>query len=278
MSTNKPSPAPAGPDIRDIIFRPVAGRLYTADIIVEQAGILAGVRHLETWLNEQGITARVQAADGAAVAPGAVIARLTGSAKEIAVAEEFVIGFLAKPSGIASAARRAVDLAGPDIAIVCGAWKKMPHAIKNVVREAVICGGAACRIADQPFLYLDKNFVRMLGGIAATLQAVADITDRLKVIQLKGESGDIAADALAAARGGADIIMIDTGRVADAEQAHAALAAAGCRHRVRIAFAKGIRLEAISEIKGKGIDILDIGVSIIDAPLLDMKLEVVNGG
>jgi len=225
-------------------------------------------------LVEAGISAELLLADSDEVKAGSVVARIGGTAKQIAVAEEFAIGKLAKSSGIASAARRAVQLAGDEMKIVCGAWKKMPAEIKSIVREAVVCGGAAFRITDQPFLYLDKNFVRMLGGIAATLNAVASVRDKLKVIQLKGESASVAQEAVTAVTHGAEILMIDTGLLADFEAARRALEAIGLRQQVKLAFAKGVRLQDIPAMKRHGIDILDIGSEIVDAPLLDMKLDV----
>jgi nicotinate-nucleotide pyrophosphorylase (carboxylating) len=262
-------------DVREIIFSGISGRQFSAEIVAEREGVLCGVARLPAALSEINITAQCLQADGASLQPGSVIARIAGNPKQIAIAEEFAIGKLAKPSGIATAARRAVQLAGNEMKIVCGAWKKMPPEMKQIVREAVVCGGAAFRITEQPFLYLDKNFVRMLGGIEPTLQAVQSMADKLKVIQLKGQFATIAEEALTAARHGADILMIDTGELAHFEAAHQALRSAGCRHRVKLAFANGIQLEDIAGLKGRGIDILDIGVGIIDAPLLDMKLEVV---
>jgi len=265
---------PIAPDIRDVIFAAIRDKEYKAHLITERAGILCGVKRLQAFLAEQQIQADIRGADGMPVAAGDVIAVFTGTPKQLAVAEEFLVGFLAKPSGIATAARQAVDLAGPEMRIVCGAWKKMPHELKHIVREAVATGGAAFRISDQPFLYLDKNFVRMLGGIEATLAAVADIDVKQKAIQLKGESGDIAGEALAAVRGGAQILMIDTGRLEDLAAANQALAAVGWRERVKIAFAKGIKIADLPGLAGLGIDYIDIGASILDAPLLDMKLDV----
>ncbi len=52
----------------------------------------------------------------------------------------------------------------------------------------------------------------------------------------------------------------------------------GLRSQVRLAFAKGIRIEDIPELTQCGIDILDIGCAILDAPLLDMRLDVRRGG
>ena len=268
------TPAMPQQDIRDTIFASISDRRYTAHILAERAGVLAGTARLGDQLASLGITAEILGKDGEAIAAGATVAKLTGTPKQIAMAEEVAIGLLAKPSGIATAARRAVELAGPGLRIVSGAWKKMPPEIKWVVREAVAAGGAAFRIVDAPFLYLDKNFVRMLGGVEATLKAVADQDNKLKCIQIKGRTAPVADEAIVAARCGADILMIDTGELADVAAAGAALAAAGLRDKVRLAFAKGIRLEDIPALRGQGIDILDIGASIVDAPLLDMKLDV----
>ena len=261
-------------DIREIIFAGIGGRQFNAGIVVERNGVVAGIVRREAALAEAGIGAELLLADGAEVKAGSVVGRIAGTARQIALAEEFAIGKLAKSSGIATAARRAVQLAGDEMKIVCGAWKKMPAEIKSIVREAVVCGGAAFRITDQPFLYLDKNFVRMLGGIEATLNAVASVRGKLKVIQLKGEFSSVAQEAITAVTHGADILMIDTGVLADFAAARRALEAMGLRQQVKLAFARGVRLENIPAMKGLGIDILDIGAEIVDAPLLDMKLDV----
>lgn len=261
-------------DIRDEIFASVRRRMYTGFVVAERDGVLSGVRRAQKFLEELGVSGETYHSDGAKIKGGTRIVRIVGTPKALAVAEEYVLGFLSKPSGIATAAREAVETAGPDLRIVCGAWKKMPSEIKTMVREAITHGGAAFRISDEPFIYLDKNFVRMLGGIEASLAAVQNAEGRVTVLQLKGEYGDLATEAISAARHGADIIMIDTGHLADVMAVNEALRTSGLRNRVRLAFAKGIRLETLPALKEKGIDILDIGVDIVDAPLLDMKLEV----
>lgn len=261
-------------DIRDLIFASISDRPYTAYITTERAGVVTGLARLKDQLSALGVALEIMIDDGDKVPAGAMVAKLTGTPKQLAMAEEVAIGLLAKPSGIATAARQAVELAGPELKIVCGAWKKMPPEIKWIVRDAVTAGKASFRIADGPFLYLDKNFVHMLGGVETTLATVASMDDKSKCIQLKGRSAPIAAEALAAARGGADILMIDTGSLADVAAVNNALAGAGLREKVKVAFAQGIRLEDIPTLRGRGIDILDIGGSIVDAPLLDMRLDV----
>ncbi|HWR05415.1 hypothetical protein [Sporomusa sp.] len=261
-------------DIRDIIFASVRDTAYTARLTAEQDGVVSGIKRLQTVLEEQQLRYQLHKNDNDTVTAGEVILTLTGTPKEIAVAEEFAIGMLSKPSGIATAARKAVASAG-SLRIVSGAWKKMPPEIKQPVREAVNHGGAHFRIVDVPFLYLDKNFVRMLGGIKETLAAVSTRPE-LKVLQLKGETGDIAAEAVLAAECGAGIIMVDTGNVEDLRRVSAGLRKNGWRSKVQLAFAKGISLQNIGNLQAEDIDILDIGMEIIDAPLLDMKLDVVG--
>jgi len=263
-------------DIREIVFASIRQQQFCAEITTERDGVISGVGRLHSALSAMGIESEICVDDGAMVCTGRVVARIRGTPSQIAIAEEFSIGALAKPSGIATRARRAVELAGSEMRIVCGAWKKMPSEIKTIVRDAIVHGNAAVRITDLPFLYLDKNFVRMFGGIRATLEAVAEI-DKLKVIQLKGEFSNIAMEAVSAVKYGAGIVMVDTGSLADAELVHSALLSAGCRNEAKLAFAKGIRLKDIADLKGKGIDILDIGAVIVDAPLLDMRLDVRNG-
>jgi len=49
----------------------------------------------------------------------------------MAAAEEELIGWLSKASGIATAARRARRTAGKDLKVVSGAWKKMPLPLRS---------------------------------------------------------------------------------------------------------------------------------------------------
>ena len=50
----------------------------------------------------------------------------------------------------------------------------------------------------------------------------------------------------------------------------------GVREDVEIAFAGNVKITQISEIIKRDIDILCIGKDIVDARLLDMKLDVVE--
>jgi len=214
--------------------------------------------------------------EGSPVQKGDEIARFQGSPKQVVMAEDVLIGLMAKPSGIATAARNFVDKAGNRPRIVSGAWKKMPASQKEIIRRAVVTGGAFYRMSHAPFVYLDKNYIRLLGGIQGGLEAVANIRDREKVVQLKGRYRDITLEAREAVQYGADILHIDTGQPGDVTRVVNELIHLGTRQKVKIAFSGDIRLEDVDTLKTLDIDILDIGRQIVDAPLLDMRMEVID--
>ncbi len=264
------------PDIRDEIFKNCINKNFRAAITVERSGCMAGINEAVKKAKEIGLTVEYCLEDGALVAVGDKAMIISGNPKQIAQAEEVVMGLMAMSSGIASAARQAIINADGKLKIVAGAWKKMPPTIKELVRHAVAVGGADYRITNLPFLYIDKNFVRMFGGIAQTMQNIGHIENMTKCIQLKGDSGNIVTEAEIAVCGGASIVMVDSGVISDVEKVVAHLTSKGLRERVQIAFAGGIKIEDIKYLAQKDIDILDIGLQIIAAPLLDMRLDVLS--
>ena len=251
-------------------------RSVTADIIAEDAGVLAGIRAAKDKARSLGLNIIRMAQEGQTVKRGDVIAKVSGNPKQIAVAEDQLIGLVAKPSGIATATRNCVDRAGPDIQIVCGAWKKMPVVLKQTIRDAIVTGGGYFRISRDPFIYLDKNYIRMLGGIKSSLQAVAHFTGFKKVVQIKGRQKDIALEACEAAELNADILYVDSGQPEDLRELTDLLNRKSLRDRIKIAFGGSVKIEDIDRFKDLPVDILEIGRQIVDAPLLDLKLEVVE--
>ena len=263
-------------DPRDKFFEPVAQARVIARVVADEPGIVAGTGAVPASLAEIGMTARFQLADGAPVKAGTVVTEIEGTPKEVAFAEERLIGLMAKPSGIATATARFVARAGGRMRVVSGAWKKLPFSQKEMIRQAIVVGGAMPRIAEWPFLYIDKNFVRMQGGLAATMAAADRFKDWTKIVQIRGEYGDIGDEAVQAAAGGASIIFVDSGRIEDARRAISALQKRGLRTGVEVAFAGGVQLGDIEALAEIGVDVVDVGRPIVDAPLLDMRLDVVE--
>lgn len=262
-------------DIRHAIFESCKHRTFVAKLTAEAAGIISGVKRAGELAASLELDFSAQVADGEPVAAETVVATVSGAAIQIARGEEVLIGALSKASGIATQARQALECAGPDLAVVCGGWKKMPHEIKAHIRDAVRDGGLVSRMAEHPFVYLDKNYVRILGGIEQAIRAVSSLAPTI-VIQIRGETGPIDEEAVLAARLGVAVVMVDTGNRDHPAMVNDALKRAGLRERVRLAFAGRLCLDELHSVRQQGVDIVDIGYGILDAPALPIRLDVVR--
>ncbi len=265
-------------DIRDEIFRGIMDRVVTAVITAAESGVIAGTEEAAEKAKCLGLTLTGIIEEGKIVRQGDQVARMLGTPKQIALAEDLLIGLIAKTSGIATATGECVKRAGKQIEIVCGAWKKMPVVLKDSIRKAVMTGGGHFRISKEPFIYLDKNYIRMLGGIRDSLHAVDRFKDYKKVVQIKGDQVDIAIEAYDAADCKADIIFIDSGKAEDILIVDNVLTRNALRSKVKIAFGGNVKIEDIDGLRRMPLDILEIGRNIIDAPLLDLRLDVVQIG
>lgn len=263
-------------DIRNIIFKDIQHRSYRAVLTPERDGVLSGVEDVVKTAAALGVHWNSACREGGRLQKGVPFAELIASPKQMAMAEEQMIGTLAKASGIATAAAAAVEAADGKVKIVSGSWKKMPPVLKEMVRRAITTGGASFRICEPPMLYIDKNFIRMLGSIPAALEAVSGLRGSTKVIQIKGMTCSVEEETRQAVSGGADILMVDTGNVEDLNACLAELMRLCSRGQVRVAFAGGVKIADIRDMCRCGMDLLCIGKEIVDAGLLDMKLDVVG--
>lgn len=224
---------------------------------------------------ELGLDITWIAAEGDSLEAGGRVFQAWGKAAAIVRAEEMLLGVIGKPSGVATAAARFVRQAGGRVQVVCGSWKKVAPEVRAALRQAIATGGAGIRITERPFIYLDKNYVRLLGGVGpAVSRARAYDTERVIAVQLRGEDSPVAAEAVEAVKAGAGILMVDTGRLEDLAAVGTAARQGGWRARVQLAFAGGVTPAELEAVIATGADIVDVGRAIIDAPLLDLSLDV----
>lgn len=266
-------------DIRDTLFSQISEEQFTAEILPEQNGIVSGVEKALHKAGQLGVRVIQKTAEGEEVVSGQPVLTIEGTPKQLALAEEELIGTMAKASGIASAAKAFCERAEGRFRVVSGAWKKVNLEVKDTFRKAIVTGGCGCRILDEPMVYIDKNYVIMLGGIRKalmTLDRMPELKGRKKVIQVKGTISGLGLECWTAAEYGADVIYVDTGCVKDMEEVQESMQ---YMQRVpMIAFGGGITLETVEELKKYPVDIIGVGRAIIDAPMLDMKMDVVPKG
>lgn len=263
-------------DLREYLFAGLENKRCNFTITSREQGIFSGAVRLKQLADELGLEIIKIADEGSILEKGSSILKASGSAGEVIRAEEMLLGAIGKPSGVATAAADFVRKANGKIKVVCGAWKKVASEIRNDLRRAIGTGGAGIRMTDQPFIYLDKNYVRILGGVRPTVVRAREFdSSRIVAVQVRGEMQPIVEESLQAFEAGAGIIMVDTGKLDDIEAVITAANKGGWRDSVEIAFAGNVSAADIAVVIDIGADIVDVGRAIIDAPLLDLSLDIV---
>lgn len=249
---------------------------FNATLISEGSGILSGVEGAVNLIEEVGITDYKILNEGDSLEPGKVIAKVCGSPAQLASLEERVAGQVSKYSGIATAARRAVENSIGKVRIVCGAYKKIDYEIKEKMRQAVRTGGADTRMVEgQTFRYIDKNYIRMLGGVKKSIEHIKTSPDMVIVVQIHRALQTLEKEVEEALNSKADILMIDTGNLEDIRMCREIIKEIQPDYKPLIAYSGNVSLDSIKEFANSGdVDILGIGKAIIDAPMLDVKFEV----
>lgn len=87
-------------DIRDDLFRSIYGRRFRAALTAERAGVLAGTEAAKAQADELGIELELCKADGEELMHGERIGTLVAAAKQVALAEERMIGALGRQAGL----------------------------------------------------------------------------------------------------------------------------------------------------------------------------------
>lgn len=263
------SVSPAAADITGALLGGATGH-YRAVIEACEAGTVAGTAFVDpaTSLGEGG-SWRLLVAEGATVEAGQPLIELIGLAPRLGIAEDHVLGPLGFASGIATRAKVFRKAAPQGLSIACGGWKKLPLALKPLLRAGLAVSSILPRLVEGDFVYVAKNAVIMLGGVDQAIAAGVAVGHGPVAVQVKS-----VAEAVSAVRTGAGIIMVDTADLADLANVHAELIRLGLRNNVRLAFGGGVRLQDLTPAAAAGADAVDVGRAILDAPLLDLRMRV----
>ncbi|AGY76600.1 Quinolinate phosphoribosyl transferase [Clostridium autoethanogenum] len=264
-------------ELREYLFSDIRNSKWDFRIISKQEGIFSGVNKLKELADKLQVEIVNILSEGEEIQSGDCVFSGTGNAEQIIQAEEMFLGAIGKTSGVATAAHKFKEKAGKGINIVCGGWKKIPGEVRKDIRQSIASGGIGIRITNKPFIYLDKNYVRLLGSVKEAVEKARKYDDtRIVVVQLRGEIEPITYEAVQAVNAGSGILMVDTGNISDLKSVVNLLKEHGWYKNVKIAYAGGVAFKDIQVIKSFGAHIVDVGRAIIDAPMLDFSLDVVK--
>lgn len=253
----------------------VAGRRLAADVVAREGGVIAGlpvalaVADLLGDYLSAGLAVRVTllSADGARVAPGDAVLRVSGDAVAVLGAERTMLNFLTHLSGIATATRSWADAVAGTGAVVRDTRKTLPG-LRGLQKYAVRCGGGENhRMGLGDAALVKDNHVAAAGGIAAAVRAVRAAARPGLVTEVECDSVAEVREALAA---GARFILLDNMPVPVLREA---VAVARAYAGVRLEASGGLRLSNAREVASTGVDYLAVGGLTHSSPALDLGLD-----
>jgi nicotinate-nucleotide pyrophosphorylase (carboxylating) len=239
-----------------------------ARIEARQDGVVAGlpVAQLVFDAVDPELSWNAVAGDGDTVRPGAVLARIEGSARSILTAERTALNFLTHLSGVATLTRAYVDACeGTESEVLC--TRKTLPGLRALERYAVERGGGRLhRFGLFDGVLIKDNHVAIAGGVGEAVRRARGSAQHTLRVEVEVETLDQLDEALAA---GADAVLLDN---ADLETAKRAIDMVG--HRVPLEVSGGVTLERIRELAGAGRLLISVGRITYSAPALDLALEI----
>ena len=183
-------------------------RRATTLLVARQPGVVAGIdlARLAFQLIDPAIEMRTERVDGTALAPGAVIATITGPARGILTAERVALNFLCRLSGIATATASVVAAVRDfKTRIVC--TRKTTPGLRAIEKYAVrVGGGSNHRFGLDDAVLIKDNHVAIAGSITEALKRTRNGVGHLVKIKIEVDTLDQLREALDC---GVDAVLLD---------------------------------------------------------------------
>ncbi len=248
---------------------PAAHRATTV-LVARQPGVVAGLdlARLAFQLIDPAIEMRVERGDGAALAPGDVIATISGPARGILTAERVALNLLCRLSGIATATASVVAaVRDTRTDIVC--TRKTTPGLRAIEKYAVrVGGGSNHRFGLDDAVLIKDNHVAIAGSVTEALKRAKQGVGHLVKIELEVDTLDQLREAL---DHGVDAVLLDNMNPETLTKAVAMVAGRA------VTEASGrITPATAPSIAATGVDLISIGWLTHSVSVLDIGLDFRN--
>jgi nicotinate-nucleotide pyrophosphorylase (carboxylating) len=239
----------------------------SARLVARAAGTVAGLEvALATFhLLDPAIAVERLADDGGRVRAGALLARISGSARPILAAERTALNLLGRLCGVATLTTAYVEaIAATGARVVC--TRKTTPGLRALEKYAVRCGGGANhRFGLDDAVLIKDNHLVVAGGVAAAVERARRHVGHLVRIEVEVENLAQLDEALAA---GVEAVLLDNFDVATLRGAVVRVAG-----RAITEASGGITLATARAVADTGVDLLSVGALTHSAPALDVALD-----
>ena len=239
-----------------------------AVMAARQLGVLAGLDAalIAFELLDPSLVLERLCDDGARVERGQPVARISGAARPVLVAERTALNLVCRMSGVATATRALADaIEGHKAKIVC--TRKTTPGLRILEKEAVRMGGGANhRFGLDDAMLIKDNHVAMAGGVVPALKRAKAAAGHLVKIQIEVDTLAQLEEVLTE---GSDAVLLDNMDPPTLRRAVEMVAG-----RAIIEASGGVTRETAPAIAATGVDLISSGGITHSAPALDLGLDV----
>ena len=234
-------------------------------------GVIAGLQaaRLTYELVDPSVAFETVADDGASVARGDIVARVSGPSRSLLSAERVALNFLGRMSGVATLTARyvaAVDGTGVRIA----ATRKTTPGLRALEKRAVLAGGGfAHRESLAAAVMVKDNHIALAGGVDAALGALMARVDHMVTVSVEVDTLEQLQRVLPHQPG---VVLLDNMGPDTLREAVAIVDAFDGR-RPTLEASGGVNLDTVRGIAETGIDVISVGALTHSAPNFDIGMD-----
>jgi nicotinate-nucleotide pyrophosphorylase (carboxylating) len=249
------------------------GAKAEAAVIAKEAGIAAGIEETAILAENLGLTVQTDVSDGDRIKNAQVIMKISGNARTILSAERTLLNLLSRMSGIATTTRQLVEkLKKAKATAKIAATRKTAPGLLYFDKKAVLVGGGdPHRLHLDDMILIKDNHVAIAGNLEDAVRRARLNSSFTKKIEVEVTR---ARDALAAARAGVDIIMLDNFSPKQIKETVQTLKKAGLFGKILLEASGGINTENLLEYAATQVNVLSLGELTHSVKSLDVSLEI----
>lgn len=238
-----------------------------AVVITREDGVFCGKRWVEevfTQLAGDGVKVTWHVEDGDSIKANQPLFELEGSSRVLLTGERTALNFVQTLSGVASEARRYVDLLEGTNTQLLDTRKTLPG-LRTALKYAVLCGGGANhRLGLSDAFLIKENHIIASGSVRQAVEKAFWLHPDVPV-EVEVENLQELDDALKA---GADIIMLDNFKTEEMREA-----VKRTNGKARLEVSGNVTHETLREFAETGVDFISVGALTKHIRALDLSMR-----
>ena len=261
-------------DLTALYFVP-ADRQATALLVARQEGVIAGSELAASVFREVDASLEITTLieDGARVIDGAIVMKISGSARSILTAERTALNFMQRLSGIATQTYEYVKAVEGTKARILDTRKTTPG-WRALEKAAVVCGGGTNhRMGLYDRVMVKDNHLVSEGGLNALQQSMQRLLADHPEVEIEVEADHLDQVKALLEMEEVDYILLDNMSL---DQLREAVAMRGMRTRPMLEASGGVTLASVRSIALTGVDFISVGALTHSVKAMDLALDFVE--